>query len=364
MRPCSTLFVLCAATFPVVCVAQPAGPPAESVSATQSIPVVTIGAEAGHLLQTETNAFARPIWMPTVQLALGRRAVLQVEWSHWADGGASIRASRIADALGGPLPVRGNDLVGVARLTVTTFGGSLLYRVGSSRAAGFAGGGVNAQRLGHELFGRAQVGCVPALPSSLCISLDPDPTIIQTMRVRPQVIAGGEVALAGPVRAVGTVRVQFGDRDPAATFTGGLRVAVRTRRELPAPLAEPLGAVGTETRIVGLDGITDVGRLVALTPTSVVFNRGDGDISRPLTEVRRIERVSRNVRRGALIGLVTGAVLSFVIGCDTGGDDCSNRLAMVPFTLPLFGGIGVGTGAGIGAMVNAARRERNLLYLR
>jgi hypothetical protein len=33
---------------------------------------------------------------------------------------------------------------------------------------------------------------------------------------------------------------------------------------------------------------------------------------------------------------------------------------MVPFTLPLLGGIGVGTGA----MVNAARRERNLLYLR
>jgi hypothetical protein len=62
------------------------------------------------------------------------------------------------------------------------------------------------------------------------------------------------------------------------------------------------------------------------------------------------------VRWGALIGLVTGAVLSFVIGCDTGGDDCSNRLAMVPFTLPLLGGIGVGTGAGIGALHFDSRR--------
>jgi hypothetical protein len=110
--------------------------------------------------------------------------------------------------------------------------------------------------------------------------------------------------------------------------------------------------------------MTEVGRLVALTLAAVVFNGGDRDISRPLAEVSRIERVSRNVRKGALLGLVTGALLSFAIGCDTRGDDCSNRLALVPFTLPLFGGIGVGTGAGIGAMVNAAQRDRNLLYLR
>ena len=57
-------------------------------------------------------------------------------------------------------------------------------------------------------------------------------------------------------------------------------------------------------------------------------------------------------------------MLSFAIGCDTRGDDCSDRLAMVPITLPLLGGIGVGTGAGIGAMVNAAHHDRNLLYVR
>src|SRR5688500_8857264 len=107
-----------------------------------------------------------------------------------------------------------------------------------------------------------------------------------------------------------------------------------------------------------------MGRLVTLTPTVVVFNPGDRDISRPLAEVSRIERVSRNVRKGALIGLVTGALLSFAIGSDTRGDDCSSRLALVPFTLPPFGGIGVGTGAGIGAMVNAAQRHRNLLFAR
>jgi hypothetical protein len=37
---------------------------------------------------------------------------------------------------------------------------------------------------------------------------------------------------------------------------------------------------------------------------------------------------------------------------------------MVPITLPLLGGIGVGAGAGIGAMVNAAQRERNLVFAR
>jgi hypothetical protein len=177
-------------------------------------------------------------------------------------------------------------------------------------------------------------------------------------------IAGGEVAIAGPLWAVGTVRLQVGDRDPAAAFTGGLRVAVRTRREAPAPLVDPQRAVGKETRVVGLDGLTYVGRLVALTATDVVLNAGARDLSRPLTEVRRVERVSRNVRKGALIGFITGAVLSFAIGCDTGGDDCPNRLALVPITLPLLGGIGVGTGAGIGAMANAAQRDRNLLYAR
>jgi hypothetical protein len=135
---------------------------------------------------------------------LGRRAVLQVEGSRWADGGGSLPARRIYEALGGPAPVHGDDRIGVTRLTVTTVG-------------------------------------------------EPD-------------------------------------------------------------VSRRLGMGG---RLRGWGHQHTMGRLVTLTPTVVVFNPGDRDISRPLAEVSRIERVSRNVRKGALIGLVTGALLSFAIGCDT-----------------------------------------------
>ena len=174
--PCLSpaVFGLLVAIAPVATAAQSVSPPPlPSDRVTFRVPTLTVGAEIGQLLQTETDAFFRPIWIPTLQLAIGRRAVLQVEGSRWADGGSSLPARRIYEAIGGPAPVRGDDPVGVTRLTVTTAGANLMYRVDSAWAAGFVGGGLNTQWLGHELFARAQVGCMPSLPSSLCILRDP-----------------------------------------------------------------------------------------------------------------------------------------------------------------------------------------------
>jgi hypothetical protein len=78
--------------------------------------------------------------------------------------------------------------------------------------------------------------------------------------------------------------------------------------------------------------------------------------------VRSVERVSRGVKKGALIGLASGAALGLLATCDTSGDDCPNPYSYAPIFMAVEGGIGAAVGAGIGAIVNAGLRDRNQLY--
>jgi hypothetical protein len=166
-----------------------------------------------------------------------------------------------------------------------------------------------------------------------------------------------------PLAGVGSVRVDGGKHPVAVGVTGGIRFSLQPQPRLAERQAnDPARAIGKEVRVTGTDGAKRIGRLVALSATQVVFSRQGQEISLPLDRVRKVEQVSRGVKKGALIGLATGAALGLLATCDTQGDDCPNPYAWVPLAMLLEGGIGAGVGAGIGAIVNATHRSGNQLY--
>ncbi len=326
-------------------------------------PDIAVAIEAGGLLQSESNRTIQPIWLPSVQVGLGRRFAIQWETSRWTQGAElplvlAYRAAGVAISPSPPGTVPTNR-------TVTTLGINVRYRRGGGRWSGFVGAGMNYQRTNDRLSGRA-VLCgspfhVPA-PRPLCIVPDGRPTEIQEWRYRPQVLGGAEFRIADRLAGVGSVRVD--GTDPVAVgVTGGIRLSLQPQPRLAERQAtDPARAVGKEVRVTDTDGSKRVGRLVTLSTTEVVFSRQGQEVTLPLDRVRTVEQVSRGVKKGALIGLATGAALSLLATCDTQGDDCPNPYAWVPIVMLIEGGIGAGVGAGIGAIVNATHRAGNQLY--
>jgi hypothetical protein len=191
------------------------------------------------------------------------------------------------------------------------------------------------------------------------------PSEIQNWHLAPIAVGGAEFQLAGPLAAVGSVRVSGGQTSIAVGLAGGVRLSLQAPSSVAGRQRNLSDrAVGKEVRVTGTDGSTLVGRLVSMSANEVVFTRQGLEISVPLDRVQNVERVSRGVKKGALIGLATGAALGLLATCDTGGDDCPNKYSWVPFAMMLEGGIGAAAGAGIGAIVNRAHKAGNQLYSR
>jgi hypothetical protein len=347
--------------------AQPAVAQEASAATVMRTSGVSVGFEAGGLVQSETAGGVQTLWLPTVRVDLGTRFALQWEASRWTAGvGVPIDwAYREAGVAISPAP---SGTVPANR-TATTLGVTLRYRAGAGRWRGFVGGGVNFQRTEDRLFGRATRCAPPAFPRpgppELCIVPGGLPSEILNWHLAPIAVGGAEFQLAGPLAAVGSVRVSGGSTPIAVGLTGGVRLSLQA----PSSVADrqrhsPDRFVGQEVRVTGTDGSTVAGRLVSISANEVVYTRQGLEVSVPLDRVERVERVSRGVKKGALVGLATGAALGLLATCDTGGDDCPNKHAWVPVAMMIEGGIGAAVGAGIGAIVNRAHKSGNQLYSR
>jgi hypothetical protein len=168
------------------------------------------------------------------------------------------------------------------------------------------------------------------------------------------------VALTRHVVAFGNVRWRIvGDDDDFMAIAGG-RVALRTRA-IPARTGQPspsASAIGREVRVTATSGTRRKGRLVALTASEVVLREGEHDLSIPLRDVQRIEKISHRARNwgwsAAGLGFLAGA-LGDCAGSSPG--DC------VPLAGGVFAGIAGGAAAVMGSLADAASAERNLLNL-
>jgi hypothetical protein len=120
----------------------------------------------------------------------------------------------------------------------------------------------------------------------------------------------------------------------------------------------PAAAIGKEVRVTGVDGSTGTGRLVSLSISDVVFQQKGKDVSIPLGQVSKVEKVSHGVRNGVVVGAISGILTGWWVSCGVWYDDGS---CWTPGFL-MIAGLGVGAGAGIGAIDNAAKSDDNLLY--
>ncbi len=108
-------------------------------------------------------------------------------------------------------------------------------------------------------------------------------------------------------------------------------------------------AEGKVVRITLMDGTARTGKLVALSSSEVSLERE----SVPLGSVRKVERVSRGLRKGFYFGLLAvPTMLLLRAPLDLPADWTANLMAA-----------GVGAGVGIGAIVQGANSQRAPIYV-
>jgi hypothetical protein len=227
--------------------------------------------------------------------------------------------------------------------TLTT-GANILFRAGTPRVSGFVGGGFGVQR---SRFAEARYSLYPRIG------------------LTHQVTGGVEVPFTRHVLGFGAVRAGTAPED-GVRFFGGVRMPIGSRVLQGPPLSpddlaswseRARSAEGKEVRVTTVDGVKRTGRLVTLSDAGVVFRTTANDVAISLPDIRKVERVSHGVLNGALIGAIPAGALWFLLSIK-GCDDCYEARAGVS----ILSGVAVGAGAGIGALVNAARADRHLIY--
>ena len=120
---------------------------------------------------------------------------------------------------------------------------------------------------------------------------------------------------------------------------------------------------GERLTITDEAGVVTKGRLIALSDQSIqLMVQPVGPIDLSASSLAKIERVRSGARKGALVGLmagaVTGALAVALTACDPSCVGPSKQAVMLP-AAAIFGGFG----AGIGAIIGAARPGHQLIYL-
>ena len=77
-------------------------------------------------------------------------------------------------------------------------------------------------------------------------------------------------------------------------------------------------AAGKEVRLTRLNGLEQTGTFVSMSDSAVVVRIYGADRTFPLSEVKKVERISRGVRKGALLGGLASVPI-FWIPVATGG---------------------------------------------
>jgi hypothetical protein len=121
---------------------------------------------------------------------------------------------------------------------------------------------------------------------------------------------------------------------------------------------------GERLRVTDAGGIVTSGRLTALSDQSLRLLVPPGNpLEMPASSVHKIERVTSHARKGALVGLIGGAAAG-LLGvamspeCEGFCVGPSKGEILLPIA-GLFGGIG----AGVGALIGAAHPRHQLIYL-
>ena len=236
---------------------------------------------------------------------------------------------------------------------------NVLFRAGTSRITGFAGAGVGVQFVRSRL---DEGELLTFIPSGRIITV-PD------TRGALHLLGGIDVRLGRRLGAWASVRSELlpdGNLGVAAGLRTTLSFASIDRRSTPPAGPGKLSGArvreGQEIRVTSLSGDRTTGRFVSLSENELVMRRANATQRVPLDRVRRIELVAHHARNGAIIGLAAGVGLAFA-GCVSDDNFCGDDAAFGVLAT-IWGGIGVGTGAGLGALINVSTADRHLIYAR
>lgn len=122
-------------------------------------------------------------------------------------------------------------------------------------------------------------------------------------------------------------------------------------------------AVGKPVRIVRADGFSRQGIAKSLSSTAMLVTFGDADAAVPFDQIARVEKPSNRMKNHTLIGLVAGVGFGVWATAELcSGSDASCYLPTAVGSAFLYGAIGAGAGVGVGALLNAINRNRDVLY--
>lgn len=141
-------------------------------------------------------------------------------------------------------------------------------------------------------------------------------------------------------------------------FLAGLLLFVisgTARGQTPSTAIETLLTHGRTISITDAQGQVTTGRVVEVTPDSVVVRKNDRRFDVPFREVVAIDEID-SVGNGALVGLIVGAALFVADVSASRAEGLElNGAGYVVFGV-IYGGLGAAAGAGIDALIGGNRR--------
>ena len=112
---------------------------------------------------------------------------------------------------------------------------------------------------------------------------------------------------------------------------------------------------------ISADGARVRGLVTSLDPTSLVLVEDGVPTTIPYKSIVRVEKSTHRLRNGTLIGLAAGAGLGAWVAAAYCSEGYCSAGEMIGAPL-FYGGLGAAAGVGIGAIVNAAKKNGDVLY--
>ena len=112
---------------------------------------------------------------------------------------------------------------------------------------------------------------------------------------------------------------------------------------------------GRTISITDAQGQITTGRVMAVTPAVVSVEKADDRFDVPFSEIVAIDEID-HLRNGALVGLIIGAGLFVADVLVSRGDGIELTGAGYAVFGTIYGGLGLGAGAGIDALIGGDRR--------
>jgi hypothetical protein len=146
----------------------------------------------------------------------------------------------------------------------------------------------------------------------------------------------------------------------AVTILAAALVAIPHEARAQDDVKKPAAVVlGPRVWVTTLDGHEELGRLVSFTPLDLVVRTDKSDVTISRAAVAKVEMpaaLTGGMTRGALIGLLSGAVTAVIL--------CRPCSAGFTTLLAADGaGSGAAIGAGLGAMIGRVRDRRQTLFV-